>query len=301
MNALRGKTGAVVVFYHPDASCVARANRLAKLCMCVVVDNSPRAAGDSRPLGLDRTIIYVPNGANLGVATALNQGVERLIAEGCGAALLFDQDSEPDAGLIEELPRILASCVSRGQSIAMVGPAYADVRLGGVAPFVRFGPCWLKRIEPHGREAIDVDFLITSGSCIDLDAWKAVGAMEDSLFIDFVDLEWCARAQQHGYRVLGVPWVKMEHELGDTPVMLLGRPYPMHSPMRHYFMFRNAIVLIRRGYMPFSWKLSELVKMPVRLVIYGTLAPQRLKHLRMCARGIWDGVLNRVGPGKNIV
>lgn len=288
------RAGIVIVFYRPDGDCIARANRLVRAWPCVVVDNTEQISTPAA-LGLDTRIDYLANGANLGIATALNQGIERLIDAGCTCALLFDQDSEPSAGLLTELPRTLAAECARDPRVALVGPAYEDARLGGVAPFVRFGYMKLQRVAPTGTQPVAVDFLITSGSCVNLAAWRDIGPMDDALFIDFVDLEWCVRAKSKGYAVLGAPALRLAHELGGEPVRVFGRSYPGHGPVRHYYLFRNAVALIRRSYMPWSWKSSELVKMPFRLAIYGLFMRPRLAHLRLSLLGIWHGLVGRSG------
>ncbi|MFM0170064.1 glycosyltransferase family 2 protein [Paraburkholderia sediminicola] len=291
---LTSRTGAVVVFYNPDAACIERANRLAARMHCVVVDNTPGVRPASE-LGLAGAIEYLPNGENAGIATAINQGVEALIRGGFDMAIIFDQDSEPPASLFTELPKVIDAANASGERVALAGPAYEDARLRGLAPFVRFKWGTLERIVPQGDQPIEVDFLISSGSCINLRWWSSIGPMDDALFIDFVDLEWCVRAKQKGYRVLGVPWVHMSHELGGEPVRVLGRAYPMHSPLRHYYLFRNAVVLIGRSYVPWTWKSSELVKFPVRLVIYSLMPSQRMAHLKMALLGMWDGIRGRLG------
>ena len=267
LSARRKRTGIVIVFYRPDSDCVARANRLAATWPCVVVDNT-ESVSTADALGLDDGIDYLANGANRGIATALNQGVERLLDAGCTSALLFDQDSEPSAQLLAELPQLLDDERTHNQRVALIGPAYEDARLGGIAPFVRFGYLKLQRIEPNGTRPIDVDFLITSGSCVNLAAWRDIGPMDDSLFIDFVDLEWCVRARSKGYAVLGAPTLRLAHELGGEPVHVFGRKYPGHSAVRHYYLFRNAVALLRRSYVSWTWKSTVLVKMPFRFAVY---------------------------------
>lgn len=286
--------GTVVVFYRPDALCVQRANRLVEAGPCVVVDNTEqvRAAGE---LGLDERIAYVANGSNLGIATAINQGVELLLQAGCSYALIFDQDSEPSSHLLDDLPAALTKEIGEHVKVALMGPAYEDLRFGNVTPFVRFGYIKLQRIPPVGTQPLSVDFLITSGSCINLTVWRDIGPMEDDLFIDFVDLEWCVRARSKGYEVLGMPALRLAHELGGEPVRIFGRAYPSHSPLRHYYMFRNAVSLIKRDYVPWSWKSTELVKFPFRLAIYGLFLRPRLEHLHMSLVGIWHGLIGRMG------
>jgi rhamnosyltransferase len=293
------ETGIAVVFYHPDDQCVRRANRFADFGLCVVVDNTERTRSCAE-LGLDDRVVLISNGDNLGIATALNQGIEYLIDAGCQGALLFDQDSEPTAELLVGLPRMLADLLRDGRRVALLGPAYDDVRLGGVAPFVRFGFPALKRIGPEGSEPIEVDFLISSASCLNLGAWRDIGPMDDSLFIDFVDVEWCVRARAAHYSVLGTPLLSLQHSLGGEPIRVLGRAYPSHSPLRHYYLFRNATNLIMRGYMPWTWKWTEIVAMPVRLVIYGVWLTQGLEHVRMSCLGIWHGLRGTMGAYRKL-
>jgi rhamnosyltransferase len=289
--------GAVIVFYHPDSGCIERANRLARWCRCVVIDNTPVPEESERTRALlDDPVVYLPNNANVGIATALNQGIERLIADGYELAMLFDQDSESTLELIGGLTDVMQACIARRERVALVGPAYEDARLRGVAPFVRFGYFRLERVMPAGDAPLDVDFLISSGSCVNLACWREVGPMDDALFIDFVDTEWCIRAKSRGFRVLGVPWISMTHELGEEPVRAFGRNYPMHSPVRHYYLFRNAVTLLKRGYVPCKWKSTELIKLPVRLVIYACFVPDGRTHVKMSLRGVWHGLIGRLGP-----
>jgi rhamnosyltransferase len=292
----RALAGAVVVFYCPDIDCFTRANRLAAIVPVVVVDNTPGASME-RVKGLDPGIQYLASGMNEGIAAAINQGVESLRARGFDYALLLDQDSEPSAKLLAGLLEAVHRLAGSSRKVAVIGPAYEDVRLRGVAPFVRFGAWRMTRVAPVGTEPLEVDFLISSGSCIDLSAWLAVGPMDASLFIDFVDVEWCVRARCAGFSVLGLPWLTMQHSLGDEPVSVMGRRFAMHSAFRHYFLFRNALALILyRRYMPLSWKLAELAKFPVRLVLYPLLSKDHVGQLKMISRGVIDGMRNRLGP-----
>ncbi|SEK02110.1 rhamnosyltransferase [Paraburkholderia diazotrophica] len=292
-TSVASQTGCVVVFYRPDQECVKRANRLSRLYSVIVIDNTEKTV-TAESLGLTPAIHYVPNGSNLGIATALNQGIEQLLAQGMTCALLFDQDSEPSDTLLKGLPALMARTGS-DRRVALIGPAYDDARLGGVAPFVRFRYFKLERVAPVGDRLIDVDFLITSGSCINLGCWHEVGPMDDSLFIDFVDLEWCVRARNKGFRILGVPWLTLSHQLGGPPVKVLGRNYPMHSAVRHYYLFRNAIALMLRPDMPLTWKTTELVKLPGRLLIYALLPASGGSHLKMAIKGIYHALTRRMG------
>ncbi len=296
-SSLVPRVGIVVVFYHPDEACFRRANRLAQRALCVVVDNT---AGVDRDSGagarLDDSVVYLANGKNLGIATAFNLGIAALCERGCDIALLFDQDSEPDDDLLLQLPATLATLRTAGERVAVIGPAYRDSRFGGVTAFVRFDRFSMQRVPVTGDALLDIDFLISSGSCVNLLAWRDLGVFEDELFIDFVDFEWCVRARHAGYRIIGVPWLQMTHQLGEEPIRIFGRRYPMHSATRHYYLFRNSVAMLKRRYVPLGWKLPELYKIPSRLLIYALFPRDRATHIRMALRGLWHGLIGRSGP-----
>jgi rhamnosyltransferase len=293
------RAGAVVIFFRPDQEAVARANRLAGILPVVIVDNTPihaRARSIDVLAGLDAAIVYLDNAANIGIAAAQNRGVEILLQRGFECALLFDQDSDASAEIVDGLVATLQQ-LRQTQKVAVVGPAYDDTQLGGVTSFVRFDQFGIERVPAEGRVPLAVDFLIASGSCIDLSAWRDIGPMEAALFIDFVDVEWCVRAKRAGYGVFGLPWLVMRHRLGDEPAVVLGRRFAMHSAFRHYFLFRNALALILYNRnMPLGWKLSELKKLPVRVLIYPIASKQPAEQIRMIARGLLDGIRNQLGP-----
>src|SRR5690606_36905073 len=97
----------------------------------------------------------------------------------------------------------------------------------------------LKRVDCNEDECVDVDHLISSGCLISLDAIEKIGTFEESLFIDYVDTEWCWRARRKGFRLLGVGSAHMKHNLGDDEFIAFGQPRTLHAPFRLYYQMRN--------------------------------------------------------------
>ena len=61
--------------------------------------------------------------------------------------------------------------------------------------------------------------------------------MEEALFIDQVDTEWCLRARSMGYRVFGACGAILEHRLGEAYYRIWfgrWRQLPRHKPFRYY-------------------------------------------------------------------
>src|SRR5690606_10075289 len=101
---------------------------------------------------------------------------------------------------------------------------------------------------------VEVDYVIASGCLIPFDVIETVGGMQEELFIDYVDIEWGLRAQHQGLQSLGVCAAVMQHQLGEKPIRFRGRLIPVHSPLRHYYHFRNAVWLYRQSWLRKDWK-----------------------------------------------
>ena len=120
-----------------------------------------------------------------------------------------------------------------------------------------------------------------------------VGNMDESLFIDHVDTEWCFRARAKGFRLFGVCGAVMTHALGNRRSrvwFLRWRTVSHHSPFRYYYIFRNSVRLQRRAYMPLQWKIADFFRCLRSVVFFGVFADERLACLRMMGRGLRDGL-----------
>jgi rhamnosyltransferase len=144
---------------------------------------------------------------------------------------------------------------------------------------------------------VPADYLITSGSLIRLEVFDAIGLYDEDLFIDYVDIEWGLRAKAHGFRHFGVCTVEMRHRLGGPPLKLFGGRIiaPARSPLRHYYHFRNAVSLYRRGYIPWKWSLNDGWRLAAKFVVYSTFTADRASHFKMMLLGLFHGLTGRMG------
>jgi rhamnosyltransferase len=69
----------------------------------------------------------------------------------------------------------------------------------------------------------------------------------------------------------------------------------MHSPLRHYYTFRNSVFLYTRTDYPWRWKICDAKRLAAMLVVFSLLAPDGLAHLRMMFEGLRDGLRGRMG------
>lgn len=253
-------------------------------------------------LGLNDKLHLVQMSANLGLGAAQNAGIQMARAAGASHVLILDQDSEPMPDMVDRLLAASDRLQSAGVRVAAVAPVYADSAMGPALGFVRLG--WFdfkKQTALPGQDVVEADFVISSGSLVPVSVLDDIGPMDESLFIDHVDTEWCLRAQSKGYRLFGVPGARMVHTLGDRRTRIWCLRWwsvPYYSPFRYYYILRNSLLMQRRPYMPLKWRMAELIRSCRVVCFYGLFAPQRGACLRMMWRGIVDGLRGVSGPMK---
>lgn len=235
---------------------------------------------------------------NVGLGSALNRAARLAREAGFAQVLLMDQDSVVGAGMVATLQRALRDLQARGP-VAAVGPQFRDQRTGEVAPFVRIAFPMNRKLYGGPGQAVDCDFLITSGTLLPLDVLDAVGGMDEGLFIDNVDIEWSSRARHRGYRLYGICDARMQHRIGElVPItgLLPSLKHVVHSPTRLYYMMRNRVLLYRRAEVPRRWAAQDLPRLVLKFVGTAVFLSPRLGYLRAMLRGLRDGIAGRDGP-----
>lgn len=292
------KTAAVIVTYHPDRHKLTNLVRksAAQLEQVLVVDNGSPTPIEAWLEGIGPNVALIELGDNLGIARAQNIGIDRARTLGLDYVVLFDQDSDPEPDTLPNLINALTGLLKQHKQVACVGPRYVDKRQNNPTPFIRVEGLSLVRTSCNSQaDIVPVDHLIASGSVIPLQTLEVVGEMKEELFIDYVDLEWCERAKFMGYQTYGVCAAKMEHTLGDDPISFLGTAYPARSPLRHYYMFRNAVWMYRQSYVRWNWKVVDGLRLLRKYVFYTLFAKPRHVHFWMMTKGVWHGLIGKMG------
>lgn len=298
---MRHIIGSVIVSYYPNSETFIKVitSTLEQVDCLVVVNNGKNALSyltESLPSSLAGKFNLIENNDNLGVATALNYGIKFLINNGCSHFILLDQDSFLPKKMLATLYDTYIQLTLDGVKLAAVGPTFFDTRLEKLSPFIRFKNNGFELVFASDVEpVIPVHLLITSGTFMSTEVIKDVGLMEEGLFIDYVDNEWCLRAISKGYKIVADGRVRMEHSIGDEAVVLLNRKHHMHSPLRHYYITRNSTHLFKRRYIPFNWRLSMLMIAIKLFVFYSLFTPGRLENSRMMIKGFYHGAIGKFG------
>ncbi|MCK4838273.1 MAG: glycosyltransferase family 2 protein [Desulfobulbaceae bacterium] len=241
------------------------------------------------------TVEVLSLGENMGISAAHNVGIQWARDRRAEFVLLMDQDSIPAPDMVEKL----VSAISELPSLAAAGPRYLDERQANPPPFIRVRGLTLERCScTTDNSVVPVDYLISSGCLIPMSVMDKVGVMRDDFFIDYVDIEWGLRARHQGFQSYGVCSAHMQHSLGDDPIKFLGKKIPLHSPLRHYYHFRNAMLLYKESWVPLNWKLLDGWRLCLKYGFYSLFAKPRMAHLRMMTLGLWHGMVGETGKFK---
>ena len=300
MNILCTDIVPIIVTYNPDISTLKAAIKAlsSQVETIVIVDN-----GSNDDIGIFlatltetevNKIKLLTLKQNYGLGAAYNRGIAIARQLDAEFILLLDHDSIPQQNMLEKLRNAFICLKKEGKPIAAVGPRYSFPDKTYLSEFIRITPKGFERIlckDPC--EYIRADFLISSGSLISLSALNQIGDMDETLFIDHIDTEWCLRAQSKGFQIYGVCEAIMFHALGDKQIRVWWkrwRSIPCHQPFRYYYMFRNSVLLWRRTNIPITWKSADRLRIIYLLFFFSIFSPNRIANLKMMLKGLTHGL-----------
>lgn len=300
------RIAALVVTYFPDDALPERLNwLLAQVERIVIVDNGSDAASF---VAVQRAsahvhVSVVRNAKNLGIATALNQGMAVLGAEGYDWVFTSDQDSVVVEGCIAAL----IDTVARDPDAAGVAMVGANREEKGDAFEHRWlrprkRPPFFERVTCDRIDSNGVTLVITSGTLMSVGAFRDIGPFMEDLFIDFVDFEYCLRARRSGYRILVSCAARLLHRVGErASAQLAGVTLSPthHGPLRKYYLFRNAVAVMRKYGVTFPhWLVYQVAALLEILLGIVLVEERKLPKLGACMIGAWDGLLGRMGVAR---
>jgi rhamnosyltransferase len=297
-------TTAVVVTFHPDAERLIECLQaiLSQVDEVVVVDNGSLSAVLDFVGDLGRVTV-LRSAKNQGIAHAQNRGIEWARGRRSAFVLLLDQDSVPASDMVDRLRSAYERLEAGGSRVGAVGPAQVE-GFGASRPrFTRFRwGSYSQVTTPPEASSLVCDVLIASGTLIPIAVLDRVGSMNEGLFIDKVDTEWCLRVCRAGLSIYGVPGAQLSHRLGESVLSISwwrGKRLPVHKPFRYYYMVRNSLLLQRMPNMRWAWRSADFVQMLKIIVFHGLLAPGAPQNRQMILRGLRDGLASISGPMPN--
>ena len=245
----------------------------------VVVDNTP-----NKVIEIEQTnVAYIPLRENTGIANAQNVGIRNLLDRGCSHIVFFDQDSEYSLRYVEAIVSEYMRIASLRDDMFILGPTvvdkdskeeYKSLSADGMA----------------GASYIIQRELISSGTCVSASRISQVGMLQSSMFIDYVDFEWCWRAESKGLVSVMTRNVTLPHKVGKGQKRVLGCVFIESAPFRYFYQYRNLIALCRLNYVPKSWKYKKLLRKVIEIFVMPVISNNGKDILKNSLRGIAAGL-----------
>lgn len=249
------KLAGIVTLYYPEKEVKENIKSyLDSLEVLYVIDNTP-GKQNQHILPESSKIQYIFNNKNIGVASALNKGAELAIENGYHWLLTMDQDSQFQKNSIDKMIQYIKE--NKQEQIGLISP-------------------WHKTNADTKKPKDTIDYpieVMTSGNIINLDIYQKIGGYKDWLFIDCIDFDYCMNIHKHGYQVIRLNEIEMEHDLGDIKVKhILGRNFVCsnHNYIRRYYIVRNIYYIYD---------------------LYHDLFPDYCNFIKHGLRGTWINIL----------
>jgi rhamnosyltransferase len=286
----------VVVTFPPTAATLNRLLRqlIDQGLQVVVVDNASREdVAGQLARDLQVRLCLIRNQTNLGIAAAQNIGIRKALSLPCAAVLFLDQDSQIEPDSLRRLRSHLGD-----EQNQVIAPVCFDAEQGFGYPIVDISPSGARRKHHPGNldQPVRVSVVISSGMLVRRKVFERVGLMDERLFIDYVDTEWCLRCASQGIAILVDPAARLSHSIGARALSLGRFKVPVHDPARRYYRIRNAFLLLRYPHVPLRMTLREILFGLVHTCLLAVSRGSARRHAGFYLRAVADGLRDRGGP-----
>jgi len=281
-NAISG----VVVLYYPNDSLLdnisSYLNDIEKL---YIIDNTPEKLQEEFLLFFQESpkILYINNAENLGIAKALNQGANLAYQENFQWLLTMDQDSRVNVEMLFHFQEFLN--ISGNLEIGILAPIYYDV--------------YTKK-KNKNKKYEELITTMTSGNLLNLKVYKCCGEFNESLFMDYVDHEYCLRVNKNGFKIIQVNDAFLYHNLGNLNSVKLfffnNIFYSNHNPIRRYYITRNRLWVSWKYFKEFPFFFRQALWNIFRdFILILAFEEQKLSKIKSILLGIRHFLINRLG------
>ncbi|MCI3028747.1 glycosyltransferase family 2 protein [Desemzia sp. C1] len=219
-------------------------------------------------------IFFINNKENLGVAAALNQGMDFFKKKNYSWVLTLDQDSVSPSNLISELGK------------------YTEILdVGIICPNIIDRNNIRNQEKTNGIEYTNQ--CITSGSLTNTHIWESVDKFDEKLFIDLVDFEYCNRLGKNAFKIIKVYNVDLLHEIGNITQhkFLFWEVNVMnHSAFRKFYMSRNLLYCARKS-RNISYLFTAYIRIAKILLSVLLYESNKLDKIKEIFHGLYKGMI----------
>ena len=283
---------AIIITYNPTPTDLQNAisSLLPQVKKIIIVDNGSTNIDD---FSFPAKVELIKLNENEGIAKATNIGLKRAIELKADFVITSDQDSVYPDDYVYNFKKAYSEYDE--ESIAAYVPVFYEKNSNSVKPVYMKKHGFIKKIQQK-KDSQFVCQAIASGMIIKVSSLQTVGFMNENLFIDSVDFEWCWKVAYCGKKILSVRNLKLTHSLGDNNVKILNKDISSHSLQRYYYITRNTAYLsFHCSYISFSVKFQLFIKAILYILGYTLLSKEHFKTFNLLITAFKNGKKRNLG------
>lgn len=239
----------------------------------------------------------VANKANLGFAEGNNRAIVQALADGAEYIFLLNNDAVVCADTLS----LLHSSMQANPQAAAIGPKiyyfdhptriwYAGASFDPKTAHFNHNDFGIEEAEAPLRSTEPTGYVCGCAFFARSASIRQIGLMDPRYFLNWEEIDWCARFRKSGYECLYDPTPKVWHKIGSS------FPDGKRGPTWLYYYYRNRLLWLEK-HIPFSQ----------RLPIYLKYIIPELRHIvktspksesRAIFRATLDYLLRRFGPAQ---
>ena len=294
------KIVSLIVTYQPDMSILCRTldslkNQVSGIC---IIDNGGLDTEHNSLSAFPTDLIIKQLENNEGIAKATNIGLNLLSEKDVDYVLLSDQDTVYPPDYIKKFTDYIN--LNNSAFVCAFCPVFYDIHSSEYKPLYIKNKGVIKKFSAAKITSPTIVFqAIASGLIIDMKKYSMIGGMNEDLFIDYVDFEWCWRVNKSGLSILCLPQMSITHGLGNGVVVVGNKKISEHNSLRYYYITRNTFYLsLYSKYLPFLMKIQLFIKACTYPIGYTIFCRPHFKNARYTLNGMIDGFCKRLGKIK---
>jgi len=257
----------------------------------VIVDNGSNNETSNVLKDLEKNpdvkVIY--NKDNLGIATAQNIGVKYALSKCYKFVLTLDHDSEATPNMVQKLLSTYNNLTNQNIKVAIVGANIYDKNAKRYLTGKFFG---------DNSEVREAKTHISSGSLINTSTFEEVGFFNESLFLYYVDDDFCLRCRAKDWKIYICRSAILLHQEGSKEIKnFLGMKltYDNYSFYARYYISRNAIYMLKNYFKDYKYCLSIGKRLFMDLIKILLFDKTKQKMIYYYTKGIFDGIIGKYG------
>lgn len=285
------KIAAQIITFNPDEKKFISVLKSLKkqVSLILIVDNGSKNIAFIQSLEEPGKISIISLNDNLGIAKATNIGFQFLKENNFDYCILSDQDTIYGA---EYINIFLKNKIEDDDNIIAYAPCIYDKISENVKHIYNLKRNRITKEIPEKNCYIFQT--IASGLIIYVPKLDSSLLMNEDLFIDMVDFEWCWKVNSKKMKIFYIKELVIEHTLGDKPEYVFGRKVSVRNDIRYYYLIRNCVYLsLTTKFLPRKAKIFMFVNAIEYLLGYLFLANKKGLMVKAFVNGI-KGKLGKI-------